>query len=178
MNWIDGWNLPGRIRFRKVSRTRMSPCSPPIAVNRTLKTGSDGKDRHYYSFSGRIGRLYSGVNNKRNEYIRTLPGGSDGGRYCYRNIGKLQRFHRESQKQENFQRFSHCRIGIEWQHRSSLAAFPAEEPCARRFSADTVLVWVPRLSALLFLEIIRWESRFQVQLISFRSIMKMGIYII
>ena len=21
-NWIDGWNLPGRIRFRKVSRTR------------------------------------------------------------------------------------------------------------------------------------------------------------
>ena len=65
-----------------------------------------------------------------------------------------------------------------WQHRSSLAAFPAEEPCARQFSADTVLVWVPRLSALLFLEIIRWESRFQVQLISFRSIMKMGIYII
>lgn len=36
-NWIDGWNLPGRIQFRKVSRTRMSPCSPPIAVNRTLK---------------------------------------------------------------------------------------------------------------------------------------------
>ena len=34
------------------------------------------------------------------------------------------------------------------------------------------------LSALLFLEIIRWESRFQVQLISFRSIMKMEIYII
>lgn len=29
----------------------MSLCSPPIAVNRTLKTGSDGKDRHYYSFS-------------------------------------------------------------------------------------------------------------------------------
>lgn len=50
-NWIDGWNLPGRIRLRKVSRTRMSLCSPPIAVNRTLKTGSDGKDRHYYSFS-------------------------------------------------------------------------------------------------------------------------------
>ena len=69
----------------------------------------------------RIGRLYSGVNNKRNEYIRTLPGGSDGGRYCYRNIGKLQCFHRESQKQENFQRFSHCRIGIEWQHRASLS---------------------------------------------------------
>ena len=65
-----------------------------------------------------------------------------------------------------------------WQHRSSLAAFPAEEPCARRFSADTVLVWVPRLSALLFLEIIRWESRFQVQLISFRSIMKVETYII
>lgn len=51
----------------------MSPCSPPIAVNRTLKTGSDGKDGHYYSFSGRIGRLYGGVNNKRNKYIRTLP---------------------------------------------------------------------------------------------------------
>lgn len=31
----------------------------------------------------------------------------------YRNIGKLQCFHRKSQKQENFQRFSHCRIGIE-----------------------------------------------------------------
>ena len=28
-------------------------------------------------------------------------------------IGKLQCFHRKSQKQENFQRFSHCRIGIE-----------------------------------------------------------------
>ena len=104
----------------------MNPCSPPIAVNRTLKTGSDGKDRHYYSFSGRIGRLHGGVYNKRNKYIRTLPGGSDGGRYCYRNIGKLQCFHRESQKQENFQRFSHCRIGIEWQHRSSLPVYIPE----------------------------------------------------
>lgn len=101
----------------------MSPFSPPIAVNRTLKTGSDGKDGHYYSFSGRIGRLHGGVYNKRNEYIRTLPGGSDGGRYCYRNIGKLQCLHRESQKQENFQRFSHCRIGIERQHRSSLSVY-------------------------------------------------------
>ncbi len=30
---------------------------------------------------------------------------------------------RESQKQENFQRFSHCRIGIEWQQRSSLSVY-------------------------------------------------------
>jgi len=43
-------------------------------LNRTLKTGSDGKDRHYYSFSGRIGRLHGRVYNKRNKYIRTLPG--------------------------------------------------------------------------------------------------------
>ena len=121
---LDRWlESSGRIRLRKVSRKRMNPCSPPIAVNRTLKTGSDGKDRHYYSFSGRIGRLHGRVYNKRNKYIRTLPGGSDGGRYCYRNIGKLQCFHRESQKQENFQRFSHCRIGIEWQQRSSLSVY-------------------------------------------------------
>ena len=80
----------------------MSPCSPPIAVNRTLKTGSDGKHGHYYSFSGRIGRLYGGVNNKRNKYIRTLPGDSDGGRYCYRNIGKLQRFHRKAKSKKTF----------------------------------------------------------------------------
>ena len=34
--------------------------------------------------------------------------------------GEFQRFHRESQKQEDFQRFGHCRISIEWPHCSSL----------------------------------------------------------
>ena len=33
---------------------------------------------------------------------------------------KFQRFHRESQKQEDFQRFGHCRISIEWPYCSSL----------------------------------------------------------
>ena len=33
-------------------------------------------------------------------------------------IGTLGNF-----RQENFQRFSHCRIGIEWQHRSSLPVY-------------------------------------------------------
>lgn len=35
-------------------------------------------------------------------------------------IGTLGNF---SASQENFQRFSHCRIGIEWQHRSSLSVY-------------------------------------------------------
>ena len=28
-------------------------------------------------------------------------------------LGNFSAFHRKSQKQENFQRFSHCRIGVE-----------------------------------------------------------------
>ena len=50
MNWIDGWNLPDRQRLRKVLRKRMSPCSHPIVVNRTRKTGKDGEDGQYDSF--------------------------------------------------------------------------------------------------------------------------------
>lgn len=35
---------PKRIRLRKLSRKRTKPCSLPIAVNLTLKTGNDGED--------------------------------------------------------------------------------------------------------------------------------------
>ena len=43
MSWTDGWNPPEEIQHRKVLRKRTSPCSHPIVVNRTLKTGNDGE---------------------------------------------------------------------------------------------------------------------------------------
>ena len=51
MNWINGWNPPERIRLRRLSRKRTKPCSLPIAVNLTLKTGNDGEDGRNDSFT-------------------------------------------------------------------------------------------------------------------------------
>lgn len=51
MNWTNGWNPPERIRLRKLSRKRTKPCSLPIAVNLTLKTGNDGEDGRNDTFT-------------------------------------------------------------------------------------------------------------------------------
>lgn len=51
MNWINGWNPPERIRLRKLLRKRTKPCSLPIAVNLTLKTGNDGEDGRNDTFT-------------------------------------------------------------------------------------------------------------------------------
>lgn len=51
MNWINGWNPPERIRLRKLSRKRTKPCSLPITVNLTLKTGNDGEDGRNDTFT-------------------------------------------------------------------------------------------------------------------------------
>lgn len=50
-NWTNGWNPPERIRLRKLSRKRTKPCSLPIAVNLTLKTGNDGEDGRNDTFT-------------------------------------------------------------------------------------------------------------------------------
>ena len=48
---LDRWlESSQRLRLRKVLRKRMSPCSHPIVVNRTRKTGKDGEDGQYDSF--------------------------------------------------------------------------------------------------------------------------------
>lgn len=47
----NGWNPPERIRLRKLSRKRTKPCSLPIAVNLTLKTGNDGEDGRNDTFT-------------------------------------------------------------------------------------------------------------------------------
>ena len=51
MNWTNGWNPPERIRLRKLLRKRTKPCSLPIAVNLTLKTGNDGEDGRNDTFT-------------------------------------------------------------------------------------------------------------------------------
>ena len=51
MNWTNGWNPLERIRLRKLSRKRTKPCSLPIAVNLTLKTGNDGEDGRNDTFT-------------------------------------------------------------------------------------------------------------------------------
>ena len=47
----NGWNPPERVRLRKLSRKRTKPCSLPIAVNLTLKTGNDGEDGRNDTFT-------------------------------------------------------------------------------------------------------------------------------
>lgn len=49
---LDKWLESSRkIRLRKLSRKRTKPCSLPIAVNLTLKTGNDGEDGRNDTFT-------------------------------------------------------------------------------------------------------------------------------